>query len=409
MARAIDPVSLAKAERDRMRMVLQVASEGLLAFNDRAQVTFANPAAERLLGRSRNPTLRQYASELIEGRDGDLLEQAVLELLTAEPGTTQQVDCSPPDPPATPRLLMIHLCATRTGVRRAVVASLRDGTSESQTGSELAGARRLATLGNLAADIGRQLNAPLQYVGDNVRFVQDAVDGLEGLARTIRRASKRGRIDPALEEALEGLDVRFWRDELRPAVGQVLEGLDQLRRITAALRDFSRLDHEDPTEIDVNRVVQDALALTHDRWGAVARVRRELDPAVPRVLGRPGELNEVVLHLLTNAVRAIRDGEADDPRGGGRIAVSTRHAGEQVELRITDSGVGIPESIGGRVFDRFFTTSGDDGAGQGLANVRELVNRMGGTIDFESEPGSGTTFRVCLPAGPPAPPPVQLR
>ena len=311
MARAIDPVSLAKAERDRMRMALQVASEGLLAFNDRAQVTFANPAAERLLGRSRNPTLRQYASELIEGRDGDLLEQAVLELLTAEPGTTQQVDCSPPDPPATPRLLMIHLCATRTGVRRAVVASLRDGTSESQTGSELAGARRLATLGNLAADIGRQLNAPLQYVGDNVRFVQDAVDGLEGLARTIWCASKRGRIDPALEEALEGLDVRFWRDELRPAVGQVLEGFDQQKAGLA------------------KRSLSDRSAS-----GSPGRGRRTLPDHRPdRPAGSrdvPARLHRPAHHLRQRRI-SRRLAEASQARGGARRDVA-RGVGEFVEV-----------------------------------------------------------------------------
>ena len=127
----------------------------------------------------------------------------------------------------------------------------------------------------------------------------------------------------------------------------------------------------------------------------------ELDPTLPLVPCLPGELNQVVLNIIVNAAHAITDVVGDGSRGGGTITVSTRRDGGWVEIRITDTGTGIPEAVRDKVFDPFFTTKEvGKGTGQGLAIAHDVVvKKHGGTLTFTSEIGQGTVFRIRLPLG----------
>ena len=122
---------------------------------------------------------------------------------------------------------------------------------------------------------------------------------------------------------------------------------------------------------------------------------------MPRVLCLSGEINQVLLNILINAAHAIAEALGEGPTSRGRIAVSTHALPDAVEVRITDSGRGIPEAIRGRIFEPFFTTKDvGKGTGQGLAMAHAtVVNRHGGRLWFESEVGKGTTFFVRLPLG----------
>ena len=109
-----------------------------------------------------------------------------------------------------------------------------------------------------------------------------------------------------------------------------------------------------------------------------------------------GELNQVFLNLIVNGAHAI---EASAGEGQGRIRVSTRKDGEWVEIKVADTGNGIPANIRDKIFDPFFTTKEvGRGTGQGLAICRDIVvNKHGGKIFFETEEGKGTTFVIRLP------------
>jgi len=399
----VDPSALARTERERLRAVLQTAREGLLAFNDRTQVSFANPAAEALVGRTRRPLLRTWAADLLAGADGEALETAVQDLLTGDPGASRTLTFALED--GGPEL-EVHLVAARANARRVVVASLRRAAVAPDQAVPV-DLRRLAALGRLTAGIGSDLAGSLQTVGDDLRFVQDALGGLVKLARACRRDSERGAVGPELTRALEGVDLRFWEGELGPAVEQALDGVARMGHLTAALRGFVQLDQAEEEPIDVNQAVRDAVILSRTTWTRSARVRQELAPEVPPVVGWQGELQEVLVELITNAAHAI--GEAD-PTGAsepGTITVRTRHVAERVEVVVADTGIGIPEAIQDRVFERFFTTRDDEAGGQGLATARALVERAGGSIDFRSEPGRGTSFVVRLPAVESMQPPVR--
>jgi len=136
-----------------------------------------------------------------------------------------------------------------------------------------------------------------------------------------------------------------------------------------------------------------------NRWKYVADLRLDLDPNLPRVNVMLSEINQMVLNLVVNAADAISDVVGDGSVGQGRITVSTRLDGDFVELRVSDTGTGIPEEIRERVFDPFFTTKQvGKGSGQGLSIAHHtVVARHGGSITFETQPGTGTTFIVRLP------------
>ncbi|MEQ8785544.1 MAG: ATP-binding protein, partial [Pirellulaceae bacterium] len=124
-----------------------------------------------------------------------------------------------------------------------------------------------------------------------------------------------------------------------------------------------------------------------------------LDPELPPVPALPGEINQVLLNLIVNAAHAIGEKLGDNPTTKGTIKITTRHADSEVEVRVSDTGTGIPEGIHNRIFDPFFTTKDvGKGTGQGLAIVRSvIVDKHGGTVRVESRESEGTTFILRLP------------
>jgi signal transduction histidine kinase len=135
----------------------------------------------------------------------------------------------------------------------------------------------------------------------------------------------------------------------------------------------------------------------------VADVKLDLDPDLPPVVCYVSDFNQAVLNLIVNATHAINDVVKQKSGSKGTITVSTRQEGEIVEVRVSDTGTGIPEAIRPRMFEPFFTTKGvGKGTGQGLAMVYGvIVKRHNGTVTFESAEGKGTTFILRIPIKPP--------
>ncbi len=171
-----------------------------------------------------------------------------------------------------------------------------------------------------------------------------------------------------------------------------------MARIVKAMKEFAHPGTEDKTSVDLNRAIQNVIIVARNEWKYAAEVATDLEPNLPTVPGLPGELNQVFVNLLVNAAHAIEAGRRSHEQKG-TITFTTRKMGSMVEVRISDTGCGIPEKIRDRVFDPFFTTKPvGQGTGQGLAIAHAVVvKRHGGSITFESEVGKGTTFIVRLP------------
>jgi signal transduction histidine kinase len=165
------------------------------------------------------------------------------------------------------------------------------------------------------------------------------------------------------------------------------------------MKEFSHPDIKEKVPLDLNRAITSTITVARNEWKYVAEMETELDPSLPPVLCLPGEFNQVILNLLVNAAHAIADVVRKGGPAMGKIKVQTLNCPGWAEIRIQDTGTGIPEKVQNRIYDPFFTTKEiGKGTGQGLAIARSvIINKHGGSIHFETEAGKGTTFIIRLP------------
>ncbi|MBI4775199.1 MAG: PAS domain S-box protein [Deltaproteobacteria bacterium] len=272
--------------------------------------------------------------------------------------------------------------------------------------SQLTQAQKLESIGQLAAGIAHEINTPTQYVGDNLRFLNEGFDDLLRLIEAYRGLVQDhgqgipidGRVQEIADLA-EEIDLEYLMEELPKSVAESLEGVGRVAKIVLSMKEFSHPGSEDKSLTDINRAIESTITVARNEWKYVSDMVMDLDPSLPLVSCIPGELNQVILNIIINAAHAIKDklGEHSDTKGA--ITVATRRKDETCEIRISDTGPGIPEKIRDRIFDPFFTTKEvGRGTGQGLAiSHTAIVEKHGGSISFETEMGKGTTFIIRLP------------
>ena len=281
-----------------------------------------------------------------------------------------------------------------------------DVTERKLLQAQLLQAQKLESVGQLAAGIAHEINTPTQYIGDNVRFLKEAFQTLEGLLTTYERcfsaAAKNQLSRETLQEAavtVDKADAPYLLEEIPKAIDQTLEGVGRVAALVNAMKEFSHPDTKEKTALDLNRAIASTITVARNEWKYVADLETDFDPSLPSVSCHPGEFNQVILNLIVNAAHAIGDVAHQGGPQRGTIRVETRRSAEWAEIRIEDTGTGIAEKFRSRIFDPFFTTKEiGKGTGQGLAIARSVVvDKHGGSIHFETEEGKGTTFIIRLP------------
>jgi len=271
---------------------------------------------------------------------------------------------------------------------------------------QLRQAQKLESIGQLAAGIAHEINTPTQYIGDNVQFLKGAFQDLRRVLENYDRllvAAKgnvlSGETVQEVSAALEDADLGYLLDEIPKAIDQTLEGVTRVAELVGAMKDFSHPGTKEKIELDLNRAIESTLTVARNEWKYVADLETDYDSSLPMVSCLPGEINQAILILVVNSAHAIADVIGKGGPEKGKIKVQTRNCPEWDEVRIQDTGSGIPENIRERIFDPFFTTKEiGKGTGQGLAIARSvIVDKHGGTIHFETEEGKGTTFIIRLP------------
>jgi signal transduction histidine kinase len=286
------------------------------------------------------------------------------------------------------------------GVCTGVYGITIDITQQRKLEQELAQAQKLESIGQLSAGIAHEINTPTQFIGDNVRFLDESTREVFALLDTLEtHAADHGSVDGArLAAACESADLGYLREEIPKAIAQSLDGVGRIAKIVGAMKEFSHPSVE-RTAYDLNRAIASTITVASNEWKYVADVRTEFDPSLPPVTVMPGAFNQVILNVIVNAAHAIAEANAATPMVKGLIVVTTRQIDAWAEIRIQDSGTGIPEKIRDRVFDPFFTTKPvGKGTGQGLAIAHDvIVNKHRGTIAVDSAPGAGATFIIRIP------------
>jgi PAS domain S-box-containing protein len=375
-------------------------------YNAERKITFCNAQATALLGYTSEEFARLSVCSLFEGRiPGDAPEshspvatrrQATESTVRRKSGESVPVS-----------IFQDHL---EIEGEKAELCILHDLTERKRVQREhqkfevqLRQAQKLESIGQLAAGIAHEINTPTQYIGDNTRFLKDAfasISEMLGLySQLVETASQATPLIGQIKEASQRLDLEYLFKEIPTAIDQSIEGIERVSKIVRAMKDFSHPNSTEKSSIDINHAIESTITVARNEWKYVATLETDFDAGLQPVMCFPGEFNQVILNLVVNAAHAIGDVILAGGSEKGTIRVSTRRAGNAVEIRISDTGTGIPEAVRPRLFEPFFTTKEvGKGTGQGLAIARSvIVEKHGGTITFETEIGKGTTFIIRLP------------
>lgn len=395
-------------------LILNSAGEGICGLDEESRIIFINPAAARMLGYQRKELVEEQFHEKIHhsradgtpvssekcrmcrALDGQLATRVDTEVFWRANGKPFPVEYT---------IRPIDDGGTTGGA----VVTFRDISEQRMLEAQLRQAQKLESIGQLAAGIAHEINTPTQYIGDNTRFLEDAFTDIGTVLEHFTRlldAVKTGSTGPGLvdevEHAIAVADLKFVTAEIPQAIRQSLDGVAQVAKIVRSMKEFSHPGGDEKQAVDLNKAIQSTLTVSRNEWKYVADMVTDFDESLPSVTCMPGDFNQVVLNLVVNAAHAIADQLRGTPGEKGTITIRTRHDGEFAEIRVADTGTGIPPAVRDRVFDPFFTTKEvGRGTGQGLAIVHSIITeRHGGTIRLETGLGCGTEFIVRLPIEP---------
>ncbi|MBO9999236.1 MAG: PAS domain S-box protein [Cyanobacteria bacterium SID2] len=275
-----------------------------------------------------------------------------------------------------------------------------------QTQIQLVQSEKMSSLGQLVAGVAHEINNPVNFIFGNLVHAEEYADNLLETIRTYQRSYPHPK--PEVEEQLEVADVEFLIEDFPKLLDSMKEGACRIREIVASLRNFSRLDEAEYKTANLHDGIDNSLMILHNRIKekpdrpAVEIVKAYGD--IPRVECYVGQLNQVFMNILVNALDALdeRDRHRSVEEIGespSQILITTRAEGAFVQVRIHDNGPGMPETVKARIFDPFFTTKPvGQGTGLGLSiGYQIVVDKHQGRLSCFSDPKNGTEFVIEIP------------
>jgi PAS domain S-box-containing protein len=387
----------------RYRELFENASDVVYTTDLEGHVTSLNRVGQQLLGYSQEEITELDLWRLIDPQQWDHLKQEGQRVMAGESDVNLEVELKAKDGRRVtleikPRL--IYKDAKPVGLQGIG----RDITGRDVAELELRQAQKLESVGRLAAGIAHEINTPVQFVGDNIRFLQDSFGSLQTLLNkyqeffsTLPTSSPVAGMMEEVRRVETEVDCAYLLEEIPKALTQTLEGVDRVATIVRAMKEFAHPESKEMAATDLNKAILSTLTVARNELKYVSDVETDFDD-LPLVVCNVGDMNQVFLNLLVNAAHAIGDVVTGTGKKG-RILIRTRREDKTALIAISDTGGGIPEAIRTRIYDPFFTTKEvGRGTGQGLAIARSVVvDRHRGSLTFETEVGKGTTFFIRLP------------
>jgi PAS domain S-box-containing protein len=398
-----------KQSEERSRLLFATIPHAAFVFDlETFEFLEVNEAAVRQYGYSRDELLRMKVTDIRSSEDAQRLEQFLREnvLFAGHAGQWKHTnkDGSVID-------VEIHFHTLAYGGRWSCVAIAQDVTERNRLELELRQAQKLEAVGSLAAGIAHEINTPIQFVGDNIRFLGKAFADISGVLekyRDLRDFSTPGRPGHELAEIVgateKDADLPYLLEEIPKALEQSQDGVSRVATLVRAMKVFAHPHRKDKSASDINEALRSTLTVARNELKYVANVETDFDE-LPLINCNIGEMNQVFLNLLVNAAHAIKEKIKEGEKGQITVRTSKEKEEDLVLISISDTGCGIPQSIRDKIFDPFFTTKASgQGTGQGLAIARSVVvEGHRGTLTFTSEVGKGTTFYIRLPLEAPSP------
>jgi PAS domain S-box-containing protein len=411
-ARRASEGQLAAAHAEN-ELILQTITTGLIGLDINERISRWNQAAERIFALTKAQVVGKPLGECgIDLEWADLLPAMNTCLEEGHPVDLPGVHFRRPD--GTEGTLDITIVSSWSAhgdgsEGLGMILMVSDSTQRKLAALQKNHSQKLESIGQLAAGVAHEINTPIQFIGDNLRFLGDSFGDLttvlaayaELLAICRQPLAALPTLAPAIttaDAAIKRADVTYLAQEIPKAINQSLEGVTRVADIVRAMKEFSHPDQGEKKPSDLNKAIKTTLTVARNEYKYVADLVTDLADDLPTVPCIVGEFSQVVLNLVVNAAHAISDVVAGHG-GRGTITVSTRLEVDHVAVRIRDTGTGIPASAQAKIFDPFFTTKGvGKGTGQGLYIAHTVVaKKHGGSLTFETEAGVGTTFIIRLP------------
>ncbi|MBI5792169.1 MAG: PAS domain S-box protein [Rhodocyclales bacterium] len=267
-----------------------------------------------------------------------------------------------------------------------------------QAQGQLLQSEKMASIGLLAAGVAHEINNPIGFVNSNLGTLGSYVGDFLRLINAYEKAEEllRDREDAfaGVGAVKRDVDIAYEKEDVVSLMAESSQGIERVKKIIQNLKDFSRIDSEEKwSPEDIHRGLESTLTVVWNELKYTCEVRKEYG-ALPLVECLLSQLNQVFMNLLVNAAQAIEK--------KGVITIRTGVQNDSVWIEIADTGKGIAPENMKRLFDPFFTTKPvGKGTGLGLSVSYSIVEKHHGTIEVESVPGQGTTFRVRLPISQP--------
>lgn len=262
--------------------------------------------------------------------------------------------------------------------------------------SQLVHSEKMASLGQLTAGIAHEINNPINFISSGMVSIKMSIESLREIAEEYSRIDDGD--DPAevlesIRELKEDHEYEEMMEELDELVKDVNYGVTRTIEIVKGLRVFSRLDEEEVKTANINENIDATLTLLRNKTKNKVKVSKFYEDKMKDIECYPGQLNQVFMNILNNAVQAMPDDKKD-----AEITIYTEEAKDEVIVRIKDNGMGIPDEIKNRIWEPFFTTKAvGEGTGLGMSITYGIVEKHGGKIELISEVGKGTEFAITLP------------
>ncbi|GGF69491.1 hypothetical protein GCM10011338_22100 [Alteromonas lipolytica] len=259
-------------------------------------------------------------------------------------------------------------------------------------------AEKMASVGQLAAGVAHEINNPVGFVSSNLNTLKDYLS-LFQILMDMAKKLKSETEESALHQRISELqafytqhDMDFISEDVGPLIDESIEGLQRVSEIVKGLKVFSRVDSDEQQWFDLNHCINTTLTMVNNKLKYICKVEKQFAD-LPKVFFNLGKLTQVFTNLLMNAGQAI---EATGKQGV--ISIVTQREGNNVKVRIQDSGCGISQENLDKLFNPFFTTKPEgQGTGLGLSITYGIIQEHGGQIVVSSTPGEGSLFEITLP------------
>ena len=413
-----------KEFQERLAFLIQQAPLGIIEWNLEFKVVGWNSAAEKIFGYEAEAMLEQHATQIVPESDRPHVAEVMQALLAQRGGyyslnqnirqngtliTCEWINTSLLN--AEGQVIGIFSIVQDVSDRIAAELAIGQKTEAleqalqelQQAQLQIIQSEKMSALGNLVAGIAHEINNPVGFIKGNLQpalgYIRDIFELLDLYQQEYPNPSA------AIQDKMEAIDLQYIREDLPKLINSMTLGVQRIRDISTGLRTFSRADRDYKVPFNIHDGIDSTILILKHRLKAngnrpAIEVVKEYGN-LPPVECFPGQLNQVFMNILANAIDALEEGmrhkdSSFSPTIHTRTDISDS---QQVTIQISDNGMGMSEDIRQRIFDHLFTTKAvGQGTGLGLAIAQQIVvEKHGGKIEVNSTLGKGTEFLITLP------------